>query len=99
MMKILYHVIFSKNGWMRYISHLDLLRLFNRALRRTGLKFYLTKGFRPRPVVRINKALKLGIESDKEEMEFVLDENVNPLAVKERLNSQLPEGVRITHVE
>lgn len=98
-MKIVYQAVFTKTGWMRYISHLDLLRLFNRALRRSGFKLYLSKGFSPRPFISVRKALKLGIESSNEDMEFALEENVKPLKLKESLNRQLPEGVRIAEVE
>jgi len=80
---------------MRYISHLDLSRLFNRALRRAGFRLYFSKGFNPRPVIRIKKALKLGIEGKDEEVEFLLEESIDPFDFKERFNKQLPEGVRI----
>lgn len=80
---------------MRYISHLDLLRLFNRGLRRAGFKIYLSKGFNPRPVIRIKKALKLGVESREEEVEFLLEETIDPISFKERFNQQLPDGVEI----
>ena len=83
---------------MRYISHLDILRLFNRALRRTGFKFYLSKGFNPHPIVRVIKALKLGVEGKSEDAEFVLEENIDPLNFKESFNKQLPEGVKIEKV-
>jgi len=98
-MKIKYHALFSKTGWMRYISHLDLLRLFNRVLRRAGFKIYLSKGFNPRPVIRVKKALKLGIESRDEEVEFLLEEIISPLSFKERFNKQLPEGVKILEMK
>jgi len=98
-MKITYFALFSKTGWMRYISHLDLLRLFNRALRRADFKLYLSKGFNPRPIIRVIKALKLGIEGRDENAEFILEENIDPLNFKERLNQQLPEGVSIEKVE
>lgn len=98
-MKITYSALFSKTGWLRYISHLDLLRLFNRALRRADFKLYLSKGFNPRPVIRVKKALKLGIEGKGEEAEFLLEENIDPLDFKERFNKQLPEGVEIEKVE
>jgi len=97
-MKITYHAFFSKTGWMRYISHLDLLRLFDRALRRAGFKFYLSKGFNPRAVIRIKKALKLGIESKDEEVEFLLEETISPINFKERFNEQLPDGMEILEV-
>ena len=52
---------------MRFISHLDLMRLFQRALRRVGLSVEITKGFSPHLKISIVRALKLGLESDNEE--------------------------------
>lgn len=81
---------------MRFISHLDLMRLFQRALRRSMLPITITKGFNPHPKISINKALRLGVESEKEEATFYLDRaDVKPEEFKDRLNGQLPEGLRI----
>ena len=92
-MKFTQSILFSKTGPLRYISHLDLMRLFSRALRRTGFKFYLTKGFNPRPVVRIKNALKLGLEATDQHVEFELEELVSREVFIERLNGQLPDGI------
>ncbi|TRZ50523.1 MAG: DUF2344 domain-containing protein [Dehalococcoidia bacterium] len=95
MIKFVHSVLFDKTGLMRYISHLDLMRLFHRALRRTGFKLYLTKGFNPRPVVRINNALKLGIEAKGQQAEFILEETISREVFIERLNQELPEGIKV----
>lgn len=93
-------VVFTKKGDMKFISHLDLMRLFQRALRRSGLPVYITKGFNPHPKVSIRRALKLGVESDNEEAQFYLDNaDVKPQEFKERLNKQLPEGIKIKDAE
>lgn len=97
-MKVTYKVTFDKAGWMRYISHLDLMRLFARALRRVDFKLYLTKGFNPHPVIRIKEALKLGIEGRDMEAEFVLNESIDPPRFKRRLNEELPDGIKIKDV-
>ncbi|MFA5069041.1 MAG: TIGR03936 family radical SAM-associated protein [Candidatus Omnitrophota bacterium] len=89
-------VLFCKTDYMRYISHLDLMRLFHRVLRRTGFKLYLTKGFNPRPVIRLKNALKLGIEAYGQEAEFVLAEYVGRDIFVERMNNLLPEGIRLS---
>jgi radical SAM-linked protein len=89
-------VLFSKTAFMRYISHLDLMRLFHRALRRAGFKLYLTKGFNPRPIIRLKNALKLGIEAHDQEAEFVLAEGVNRDVFIARMNSLLPDGIRLS---
>lgn len=90
---------FSKKGTMKYISHLDLMRLFMRALRRADLPIKMTQGFNPHPKFSIKRALKLGLESDNEEAAIVLREWVKPDEFKERLARQLPEGIEIKDVQ
>ncbi|MFA5275365.1 MAG: TIGR03936 family radical SAM-associated protein [Candidatus Omnitrophota bacterium] len=91
--------IFSKTGWMKYISHLDLMRLFTRAMRRAGFALKMTEGFSPHPKFSIKRALKLGLESDNEEASVVLRENINLDNFKNNLEAQLPEGIRIRDVQ
>ena len=81
---------------MRFISHLDLVRLFQRALRRAALPVTITKGFSPRLKVSITRALKLGLESDREEAVICLEEPVEAGKFINRINEQLPEGLRVT---
>jgi len=98
-MKHILKVIFTKTKDMKYISHLDLIRLFARALRRSGLPFFVTEGFSPHIKFSITRALKLGVESDSEEAEFVFKDPVSADFLKEKLNSQLPEGIVIRDVQ
>lgn len=90
---------FSKTGQMRYISHLDLMRLFTRSFRRAGLPLKMTQGFNPHPKFSIKRALKLGVESDNEEAQVFLKEQINPEDFKQRLQIQLPEGIKIKDAE
>lgn len=80
---------------MRFISHLDLMRLFMRAFRRCGLPLKITEGFNPHPKFSINRALKLGLESEGEEAKIVLRDFVDPQDFINRMERELPEGVRI----
>ena len=89
-------VIFSKSGDMRYISHLDLMRLFHRASRRAELPVTLTKGFSPHLKISIAKALKLGKESLNEEAVFCMDRCVEPDSFIKAINEKLPEGVKVS---
>jgi radical SAM-linked protein len=98
-MRVIYKVIFDKDGWMRYISHLDLMRLFSRALRRAGFKLYLTKGFNPHPLIRIQKALKLGLAGIDQEAEFVLEEEMDTGLFKSCLTKEMPYGISIKKAE
>lgn len=83
---------------MVYISHLDLMKLFRRAVRRTALPFFLTEGFTPRVKISMPRALRLGAESDQEEMALWLTAGVSGEKIKEEINSQLPEGIKILSV-
>jgi radical SAM-linked protein len=84
---------------MRYISHLDLMRLFMRAMRRAELPLKMTEGFSPHPKLSLKRALKLGVESQQEEASIVLKFPVAPDEFRDRLQKQLPEGVRIKDVQ
>jgi len=90
---------FTKKGLMIYISHLDLMRLFMRAMRRADLPLKMTEGFSPHPKLSIRRALKLGLESDGEDASVVLREQISPQEFRQRLQEQLPEGIKIINVE
>ena len=87
--------IFTKTGSMKFISHLDLMRLFMRAFRRAGLPIKMTEGFSPHPKFSIKRALKLGLESDNEEASVFLREDLSPSEFEGRLRVQLPKGIEI----
>ena len=80
---------------MRFISHLDLMRLFHRALRRAGLPVVITKGFSPRIKMSVTKALKLGVESASEEAVFYMDEKLAPQNFVDAINAKLPDGIKV----
>ena len=90
--------IFAKKGEMKFISHLDLMRLFMRALRRARLPIKMTEGFSPHPKISLKRALKLGVESENEEATFVLREPIPLEDFKQRLQRQLPEGIVVKDV-
>ena len=91
--------LFEKKGMAVYISHLDLMRLFQRSFKRAGLPLTHTKGFNPRPSVSIALPLSLGVASDCELLDFELEgESISCQEIKERLNQTLTEGVRILDV-
>jgi radical SAM-linked protein len=91
--------VFSKTGLMRYISHLDLMRLFFRAMRRAEFPLKMSEGFSPHPKLSLKRALKLGVESQQEEATIVLKFPMAPLDFKHRLQKQLPEGIEIKDVQ
>jgi radical SAM-linked protein len=94
-----YRVRFTKTGRMRFLSHHDLMRLFERALRRTGLELRMTEGYNPHPVISFPTALGLGIESVDEVLEFELTRWTAPKQIEKLLGEQLPEGIGIASSE
>ena len=91
--------LFEKTGNAIYISHLDLMRVFQRAFKRAGLPLTHTKGFNPRPSVSIALPLSLGVSSRCELLDFDLEgEKVPNDQILERLNASLTEGVRVLEV-
>ncbi len=84
---------------MKFISHLDLMRLFTRAMRRANFPLKLSQGFSPHPKFSIKRALKLGLESEQEEASVILREEISPEDFKNRLQHQLPQGIEIKNVQ
>jgi len=91
--------VFSKKGAMKYIGHLDLMRLLTRAMRRAGLPLKMSEGFSPHPKLSLKRALKLGLESESEEGSIVLRLPVEEQDFKNKLQEQLPEGIEIKNVQ
>jgi len=92
-------VWFGKHGEMALVSHLDLVRLYDRAVRRASLPIAYTGGFHPNPRIMIANALPLGATSDGEIVDFELTQSMDVEQFKERLASQLPEDIPVYQVE
>ena len=88
-------VRFDKKGSLRFISHRDLMRLFERALRRAGLPLAMTQGYNPHPRISFPLALGTGIAGENEVMEFELQEWLPGASVREALALQLPPGITL----
>jgi len=96
--KYRYRVVFSKGGDLRFIGHLDLQQLFERALRRSGLPLRYSQGFSPKVRLNLASALPLGFTSTAEMMDFWLNQAVEPALIQQQLNAALPAGIRILSV-
>lgn len=90
-------ILFEKTGNAIWISHLDLMRLFQRAFKRAGLPLKHTQGFNPRPSVSIALPLSVGVQSHCELLDFDLDttEIISNSQIVSRLNGALVEGVKV----
>jgi radical SAM-linked protein len=87
---------FAKRGKVRFISHRDVARAFERAFRIEQLPLAFTEGFSPRPKVSFGLALSVGHESDAEYLDVELTEAVDTASLAERLTPALPEGMPAT---
>ena len=92
-------VTFGKLGSMALLSHLDLVRLFDRVVRRAALPIAFSGGFHPGPRIAIANALSLGITSSHELVDFELTESLEINDFKERLIKVLPVEIPIYQVE
>ena len=91
--------LFEKTGRAIYISHLDLMRVFQRAFKRAGLPLTHTQGFNPRPSVSIALPLSVGVESKCELLDFDLEGEPVPCEeICRRLNQSLVDGVLVREV-
>lgn len=87
---------FSCGEEVRFLSHLDLLRLLQRAMRRAGLPLSYTGGFSPRLKLSLAAPLPVGVTASKEYGEVFLVEPLSPASFRRRLEGQLPRGLLIT---
>lgn len=97
-LRIRYRVRFGKTDLLRWISHRDLARLWERLLRRAGLVLSMTEGFHPKPRVGFPSALALGVESLDEVVEIDLAEELTAQALLERLEADQQPGLTIKSV-
>lgn len=94
-----YRLTFSKTGKMRFLSHLEMVRVFLRAFKRAGLRLVYSKGYHPLPKVTFSTALPVGVESVEETVDMELWEGHSPEGIQEEVQRQLPEGLSIRMVE
>lgn len=88
-------VIYRKGEEVKFISHRDLMRAFQRALRRTGLPVAYSQGFNPHMKISWGNALKVGAVSEGEPAEIQFEGWIKPNELKEALNRHLPKGLEI----
>ncbi|NLY71506.1 MAG: DUF2344 domain-containing protein [Clostridiales bacterium] len=87
---------FKKLGLIKYISHLDMIRLFHRAFKRMEISLSYSQGFNPRPKMSFAQPLSLGFTSLGEYLEFETNKIYNAKDLKDMLNSAMPDGIEIT---
>jgi radical SAM family uncharacterized protein/radical SAM-linked protein len=94
-----YRAVYSKRGNARFISHIDLIHVLERAFRRAGVEVAKSQGFHPKMLMSYGPALALGMEGLAEPLEFRAPFLYEAAAFVRRMNRALPPGIRITGVE
>jgi len=89
---------FSRGEEIKYISHLDLLRLWHRALNRAGIPIAYSEGFSPHPRMSLAAPLALGVTGESELMDIFLDKWSSPHTFTSAMERQLPRGIKIEQV-
>lgn len=92
-------VYFDKYGEMKFISHLDLLRFFERIFNKAEIPVKYSQGFHPRPKMSFGSPISLGTEAYNEIMDFETDAEISNEEVKKRLNDSAVLGFKVNKVE
>ena len=98
MIQFRYRIKQRKMSPFHLISQLDIARLWDRTLRRSGIPILYSQGFNPRPLISFGPATPLGVESRAEYLEIFLGEEISCLRLQEELNRYLPEELRVEEV-
>jgi len=91
-------VRFGRGAELKFISHLDLTRVWHRALRRAGIALAYSEGFNPHPKLSLAAPLQLGATSEAELMDVYTVQPITAAAFATRLRSELPPGLDVLHV-
>jgi radical SAM-linked protein len=91
-------VVFAKNSQAKYISHLDLVRAWERALRRAEVPLAYSQGFNPHPRLFFAAALPVGFTGREEMLDIILQGDMTPRELASRLEIQLPPGLELVSV-
>jgi radical SAM family uncharacterized protein len=94
-----YRAFYSKRGKARYLSHIDLIHVIQRAFRRAGVEVRKTQGFHPKMDFTYGPALPLGMEARREVLEFRSDRLIGEAEFLRRVNRGLPGGIRFSALE
>ncbi|MBR1969857.1 MAG: TIGR03936 family radical SAM-associated protein [Clostridia bacterium] len=93
-----YYLTYKRGDSIKYVSHLDFVRVFGRAFRRAELPIAYSEGFNPHPLLTFALPLSVGYTSECELMEFVMEKELETEEIKEKLQKAMPIGIEITEV-
>lgn len=86
---------FAKDGIMRFIGHLDIMRYFQKAFRRSGIDIQYSKGYSPHQLISFAAPLGVGLTSEGEYMDIVMGECPSSKELVDLINAQMVEGMEI----
>lgn len=89
---------FKKLGMIKFISHLDMIRMFSRSFNRAGIPIKWSQGYNPTPLLSIAVPLSVGVESEDEFMDLELEDDYDLSNFKSDLREHLPEGIELVEV-
>ncbi len=90
---------FSRGEELKYVSHLDLMRLWERVLRRAGIPVAYSEGFSPHPRISLAVPLPIGVTSEAELADVVVSRAVSPFHFSQSTKPQLPAGMEVLEVQ
>lgn len=90
-----YVLKYARGEEVKYISHLDFVRMFHRAVRRSGLEMAFSQGFNPHPLMTVALPLSVGVTSDGEYMKIAFAQDYKEEHIAAKLNDALPKGFKI----
>lgn len=88
-------IAYKKVEEAKFIAHLDLAKVFERSLRRAGIRTAYSEGFNPHPKISFGSALAVGVEGEREYVDIDLEQDLDLKEVLGRLQEQLPTGIRL----
>ena len=94
----LVRIWFSKQGRIKYVSHLDIMRCMTRAVRRADIPLWYTEGFNPHPYLNFLQPMPLGVEGLNEPLDIRIEGEISDKEIMDKLNAVLPVGIEITKV-
>ncbi len=92
-------ITYTKMGWLKYTSNLDVQKLWERAIRRARLPLAYSQGYHPKPKMNLAAPLPLGFTSSAELIDIWFTEEITADEIKERLTGMFPAGIEIQKVE
>lgn len=90
---------FTRGMEIKFISHLDMMRMWERAMRRAGVPIAYSQGFSPHPQMSIAAPLSVGMTGEAELMDVFCSRPVMPQWLEGAVNQQLPDGIKVTSVQ